>query len=120
MIIGNFSVQFNTSALTSSKLRHKPISEVPYWKMYRVCVTPTGKERTSIGTATFQEWKAHFEMMAANGEPKPSKTYFEAYPRLSDRTVMRTHRKVITEKDLQRAKRTLDKMLAVLQSKMAE
>lgn len=114
MTIGNFNVQFNTSALTSPKLRHKPIGEVPYWKMYRVCVTPSGKERTSIGTATFQEWKAHFETMTAHGDRQPSKTYFEAYPRLSSRTVMRTRRKVVTEEDLRRAKRTLYKMLEAL------
>ena len=82
MTIGNFNVQFNTSALTNPKLRHKPIDEVPYWKMYQVHVTPNGKARTPIGTATLEEWRTHFEAITALGNCPPSKTYFEAYPRL--------------------------------------
>lgn len=114
MTIGNFNVQFNTSALSNPKLRHKPIDEVPYWKMYQVHVTPNGKERTPIGTATFQTWKTHFETMTANGDRQLSKTYFEAYPRLTNNPVKRAHRKVLTEEDLRRVKAKLAKKLEAL------
>lgn len=114
MTIGNFNIQFNTSALTNPKLRHKPIDEVPYWKMYQVHVTPDGKERTPIGTTTFQEWKTHFETMTAHGDRQPSKTYFEAYPRLTNNPVRSTCHKVLTEEDLRRAKAKLAKQLEAL------
>lgn len=114
MTIGNFNVQFNTSALTNPKLRHKPINEVPYWKMYQVHVTPNGKERTPIGTATFEEWTTHFETMTANGDRQPSKTYFEAYPRLTTNPVKTTPHKVLTEDDLRKAKAKLAKQLEAL------
>lgn len=114
MTIGNFNVQFNTSANTNPKLHHKPISEVPYWSMYQVYITPNGKERVHIGTATFKEWKTHFETMTAHGDRQPSKTYFEAYPRLTNNPVKSTCHKVLTEEDLHRAKAKLAKQLEAL------
>lgn len=114
MTIGNFSVQFNTSALTNPKLRHKPIGEVPYWKMYQVYITPNGKMRTPIGTDTFQAWKTHFEAMTANGEPKPSKTYFEAYPRLTTNQIKKTYHNVLTKEDIQKIEAKAAKLLETL------
>lgn len=114
MTIGNFNIQFNTSALSNPKLRHKPIDEVPYWKMYQVHVTPDGKERTPIGTTTFQEWKTHFETMTAHGDRQPSKTYFEAYPRLTNNQVKRTRRKILTKDDVQKAIAKMTKLLEAL------
>ena len=114
MTIGNFNVQFNTSALTNPKLRHRPIADIPYWKMYQVHVTPDGKERTPIGTTTFEEWKTHFETMTAHGDRQPSKTYFEAYPRLTNNPVKRIRRKIPTKDDIQKAKAKMAKLLEAL------
>lgn len=114
MTIGNFNVQFNTSALTNPKLRHRPIADVPYWKVYQVYITPNGKERTPIGTATFQEWTTHFETMTAYGDHQPSKTYFEAYPRLTNNPVKSTCHKILTKDDIQKAKAKMAKLLEAL------
>lgn len=115
MTIGNFNIQFNTSALTNPKLRHKPIDEVPYWKMYQVHVTPDGKMRTPIGTGTFQEWKEHFEAISAHGSTQPSKTYFEAYPRLTNNPIkILPCNNIVTEEHLRKIEAKAAKQLEAL------
>lgn len=119
MTIGNFHLYLNTTSTNNPRFRNaevrtNPIENVPYWAVYQVYITPNGKERTPIGTATFDEWRTHFETMTALGDKQPSKTYFEAYPRMTNNPVKTTPHKVLTEEQLQKAKAKLAKKLEAL------
>ena len=119
MTIGNFHLYLNTTSTNNPRfrnndVRNNPIENVPYWRVYQVYITPTGKERVPIGTATFEEWRTHFETMTAYGDHQPSKTYFEAYPRLTNNPVKRIRRKILTKDDIQKAKAKMAKLLEAL------
>lgn len=119
MTIGNFHLYLNTTSTNNPRfrndeVRNNPIENVPYWRVYQVYITPNGKERVPIGTATFEEWHTHFEVMTAQGDHQPSKTYFEAYPRMTDEPLKPARHKVLTEEHFRKCKAKLAKMLEAL------